>query len=307
MLLYHIQALHPSLEVYTCPHCTDDSGVPFDDLEFHLRCHGDLLFKCGHCLSYHWQKRTAEAHVAQLHPGAKQFVRDVRAERLRKDRLTEEEAERRKLEKQDLIKHANEAGKEVALQKEAPRYLPYKCGLCEESAETGDEIKEHCVSSHGLDRQFRCSLCEYSGEEMGLAESHFAEAHPEKPVLVLRAYFIDQYGDACPSAEERREPLWRRDMPGVRHIRGILYDNGADGTILQVQHAPRLGKKSNQKAGAPNSGSGDLGAGIDSQAQGPDDDDEFPMSCKECGIQKKTIKGLKMHIKLLHLRTGKFR
>ena len=30
------------------------------------------------------------------------------------------------------------------------------------------------------------------------------------------------------------------------------------------------------------------------------------MKCKECGLQKKTIKGLKMHIKLLHLRTGKF-
>ena len=30
------------------------------------------------------------------------------------------------------------------------------------------------------------------------------------------------------------------------------------------------------------------------------------MKCQECGLQKKTIKGLKMHIKLLHLRTGKF-
>ena len=37
-----------------------------------------------------------------------------------------------------------------------------------------------------------------------------------------------------------------------------------------------------------------------------DEVDNFPMKCKECGLQKKTIKGLKMHIKLLHLRTGKF-
>ena len=37
-----------------------------------------------------------------------------------------------------------------------------------------------------------------------------------------------------------------------------------------------------------------------------DEVDNFPMKCRECGLQKKTIKGLKMHIKLLHLRTGKF-
>merc|ERR1712226_840293 len=34
--------------------------------------------------------------------------------------------------------------------------------------------------------------------------------------------------------------------------------------------------------------------------------DNFPMKCTECNLPKKTIKGLKMHIKLMHLRTGKF-
>ena len=35
--------------------------------------------------------------------------------------------------------------------------------------------------------------------------------------------------------------------------------------------------------------------------------DSFPMKCKECDIMQKTVKGLKMHIKLMHLRTGRFR
>ena len=26
------------------------------------------------------------------------------------------------------------------------------------------------------------------------------------------------------ASEARREPLWRRNMPGLRHIRGILFD-----------------------------------------------------------------------------------
>ena len=33
--------------------------------------------------------------------------------------------------------------------------------------------------------------------------------------------------------------------------------------------------------------------------------DSFPMKCKECDIMMKTVKGLKMHIKLMHLRTGR--
>ena len=41
----------------------------------HLKCHGEMLFKCGHCLFYHWQKRTAEKHVAEKHSDRKQFVR----------------------------------------------------------------------------------------------------------------------------------------------------------------------------------------------------------------------------------------
>ena len=43
------------------------------------------------------------------------------------------------------------------------------------------------------------------------------------------------------------------------------------------------------------------------QAEKPsvDEVDSFPMKCKECDIMKKTVKGLKMHIKLMHLRTGR--
>ena len=48
MLLYHIKALHKELRKYKCPHCPNVS-VPFAEIGHHLRCHGELLFKCGHC------------------------------------------------------------------------------------------------------------------------------------------------------------------------------------------------------------------------------------------------------------------
>ena len=51
----------------------------FSELEFHLRCHAELLFKCAFCPYSHWQKRTAERHVAEEHPAKKKLaVRDVR-------------------------------------------------------------------------------------------------------------------------------------------------------------------------------------------------------------------------------------
>jgi len=57
MLMYHIKAIHPELNVYDCPHCREQADrlkardfqdqeenmfppVEFSDLEFHLRCHG---------------------------------------------------------------------------------------------------------------------------------------------------------------------------------------------------------------------------------------------------------------------------
>jgi hypothetical protein len=34
--------------------------------------------------------------------------------------------------------------------------------------------------------------------------------------------------------------------------------------------------------------------------------DVYAMACKACGMEKKTVSGLKMHIKVLHLHLGRF-
>merc|ERR1711874_285102 len=34
--------------------------------------------------------------------------------------------------------------------------------------------------------------------------------------------------------------------------------------------------------------------------------DYYPMKCRECEVSKKTVTGLKMHIKLIHMKVGKF-
>ena len=61
--------MSPSLIIFLSP----------TELEFHLRCHGDLLFKCAFCPYSHYVKRTAERHVAEEHPAKKKLaVRDAR-------------------------------------------------------------------------------------------------------------------------------------------------------------------------------------------------------------------------------------
>ena len=43
-----MEHLHPESQgIYRCPHCPPEVkvAVPFDEVEFHLRCHGELLFK----------------------------------------------------------------------------------------------------------------------------------------------------------------------------------------------------------------------------------------------------------------------
>ena len=111
--------------------------------------------------------------------------------------------------------------------------------------------------------------------------------------------------------DEKREPLWRRDMPGLKHIRGILYEEYPEGTVFVQDNSTSstnfvnsddisiVSIKNDKNSGSTVQNSKSTGKNIDEV-------DNFPMKCRECGLQKKTIKGLKMHIKLLHLRTGRF-
>ncbi len=276
MLVYHIQALHANREFYSCPHCRksqrDYSGggdpgdldeIPFDDLEFHLRCHGELLFKCGHCRYYHWQKRTAERHVAEQHPAKKQFVRDVRAEV-----LVKEEVKRR--EREPVKKNVEEPEKPI-------QYLPFKCGLCDFAGESLELVKAHCASVHGVRSAFKCALCPFTSNDRGEMAAH---EHRN----FVRSFFIDQTSNVGLD-EEDRKPLWTRNSEGLKHIRGILYEDE------EVKPTTDEGEQGTKRRSLSDD----------------DEVDNFPMSCKKCGLVKKTIKGLKMHIKLLHLRTGKFR
>lgn len=182
--------------------------------------------------------------------------------------------------------------KKPAVVKEAPivPYQPYKCGLCDLATETIEAVREHCASVHEISLQFKCSLCDVASDNKAEVEVHSEASHAL--TIMMRIFYVDPTSNAPidPFLEEKREPLWRRDMPGLKHIRGILYEEYPVETF---------------DYGRPNASSS-MEKLTTKTGRSMDEVDNFPMTCKECDLQKKTIKGLKMHIKLLHLRTGKF-
>jgi len=86
----------------------------------------------------------------------------------------------------------------------------------------------------------------------------------------------------------------KKKISGLKHIRGILYEEYPN------QHVAPL----SSSVGTASANS--VVTAMASRKKSAADEDMFAMNCRACGLHKKTIKGLKMHIKLLHLRSGRF-
>jgi len=204
MLYQHVKLRHKNLKIYNCPHCIN-VNIPVDTMLGHLHCHGDDLYTCSCCNFYHWQKRSVEKHVKNVHDGENVVVVDARAEADIKEKLK------------------NKKGTGLVL-----TCRPYKCGLCNESRKSIDEIKRHCFEEHGLNTQYKCLLCNETFNIKYDVENHIATDHKECSPVILKAYYVDPITFAEPANQPRISPLWKRQNRGVRQIRGIPLDENAD-------------------------------------------------------------------------------
>merc|ERR1740123_1091656 len=298
MLLDHIKAFHKEVRKYKCPHCPNVT-IPFSEMEFHLKCHGELLFKCGHCDYFHPFKRTAEAHAAEEHSNRKHFVRIVREEEVKRREMGPDTEDKKEQEQPEV-------NKIIAV------YKPYKCGLCEFSSETVQEIRGHLSEVHNIHHQYKCGLCKFESDVRSEMEDHVRSQHPGGQASLVRTFYVDPTTvlDAYP--DERRYPLWARDMEGLKHIRGILYDDMEDDTVIKAAarekkaRAKKLVEKEALERVDPDSSLEEAKSAAKTGKASRTELDFYPMSCKECGFSKKTVTGMKMHIKLNHLGVGKF-
>jgi len=71
---------------------------------------------------------------------------------------------------------------------------------------------------------------------------------------------------------------------GLRHIRGILFDDSSEDYLEQQ-----------------------LDDATVSSEGGKIDEDFYPLECAKCGLRKSSVRAIKMHILLAHLKSGKFR
>ena len=297
MLFIHMKSFHKELRKYRCPHCTNLT-ISFQDVPDHLRLHGEQLWRCPYCPYYHCVKRTAEAHVVEEHESRKQFVRNVREEQERI--LKEPEEAEKKVEKPE-----REEAKILSI------YEPYKCSLCEFSSEFIEEMRNHLLEVHDVSHQYKCSSCNFFSDSKREMESHFVSAHPRdqqgpQPCLI-RLFSIDPTSVVDYYPEEKRPPLWSRHMEGLKHIRGILYDELEDEAgIIPV---PKVkARKREDPDVEPELRSAEKTKPGPSAVKSVEKKelDRLSVTCRECGAAKKTVTGMKMHIKLNHLQVGKF-
>lgn len=75
-------------------------------------------------------------------------------------------------------------------------------------------------------------------------------------------------------------------IAGLRHIRGILFDDSSEDYFEDR-----------------GDGEGKTVSGV----SGKSDEDSMAIDCVKCGLRKSSVKGLKMHILLVHLKSGKFK
>merc|ERR1712226_188043 len=114
-------------------------------------------------------------------------------------------------------------------------YDPFKCGLCDAACETLEAIRQHCSEHHGLTKQFKCSLCSLISDAKLEVEEHGKVEHVSSAPAVLKIFHIDP--STGPVDDMKRNPLWSREMDGMKHIRGILYEDDEE---MEKKKVPKL-------------------------------------------------------------------
>lgn len=110
----------------------------------------------------------------------------------------------------------------------------WKCNLCDFKSAYKAEMSTHAATAHDEKCQYKCALCSFKSSGKILFEQHISSKHAYDPnvdfVLVYQRIrgvnkrnteVVEQSGQDEPFDTT---PLWRRDMPRIRHIRGILLE-----------------------------------------------------------------------------------
>ncbi|XP_076761656.1 uncharacterized protein LOC143429775 [Xylocopa sonorina] len=221
MLRCHFKALHSEEQYFRCPHCPqpppgqEGLNIAIDKMAVHLKMHDTRLYKCSHCNHHHYHRHVVERHLSDKHPEKRPFVKVIR-----------------ELE--------NTENNQQSVQEEIEEELPdpdgnhWKCNVCDYKCVYKAEMVNHTTVTHDEKCQYKCSSCSFKTSGKIMFEQHVNSKHSNDPnvdyVLMYQRIKginkkntdnVEQGGQDEPFDTT---PLWRRDMPRIRHIRGILLE-----------------------------------------------------------------------------------
>ncbi|KAK0095829.1 hypothetical protein PV326_007277 [Microctonus aethiopoides] len=229
MLRYHSKALHPDEVNFRCPHCPSPSpgqetppSIPIDKMGVHLKMHDTRLYKCSHCNHHHYHRHVVERHMTDKHSELRPYVKIIR-----------------EIENTENINQppAQEEPDEGPADRDGNYW---KCNLCDYKCVYKSEMVSHAGSIHSEKSQFNCSMCPFKTTARISIEQHLMSKHVNDPDCSFTLSYERIKGPKPTSIAETNlitepfdtTPLWRRDMPRIRHIRGILLEeeNEASGS-----------------------------------------------------------------------------
>ncbi|XP_063927306.1 uncharacterized protein LOC135140610 isoform X4 [Zophobas morio] len=279
-LRHHLHALHVQEPSFTCAHCKLTLKTDVEVFLKHLKLHDLHLYKCSGCSFVHNLRHKVDKHAADKHEkGANTItIRALEAEIV------------------DVEQSVMSVGVASAVDPPPASNIkwtkPWHCGMCKYRCAAKSDILAHIFNKHDINAQFKCTLCSYKSDDKSTFEGHFKDGHPNSETDIIYVYYKSE-GTAQGGASQKQfdtTPLWQRDRPRVRHIRGILFEEtspqkgkkgpvGRPSTVAVATSSPTTPvtptttsvSNSSSSADATPTGSSNLDLAIDAVAKGIDE------------------------------------
>jgi hypothetical protein len=213
-LRHHLYALHVQEPTLTCAHCKRTLKTDIEGFLKHLKLHDLHLYKCSHCNFVHNLRHKVDKHSADKHPDKGQNTITVRS-----------------LEAESVEQDQSQSGGANAPSEIPPTNIkwtkPWHCGMCKYRCAAKNDIVTHIYNKHDINTQFKCTLCSYKTNEKQTFDGHFSENHPDNEIDIIHVYYKSEgtvQANVVTPKQFDTTPLWQRDRPRVRHIRGILFE-----------------------------------------------------------------------------------
>lgn len=229
MLRYHLKALHSEEPYFRCPHCPspppgqESQNIAIDKMGVHLKMHDTRLYKCSHCNHHHYHRHVVERHLTDKHPEKRPFVKVVR------------EIENTENVQQPINEETEEEVPD-------PDGNHWKCNLCDFKCVYKADITAHADTIHGESGQYKCALCSFKTNGKIILEQHISSKHAydsnaDYTVIYQRIKAVNKRNVEATEQGGQDEPfdttpLWTRNMPRIRHIRGILLEEEIEDPVM---------------------------------------------------------------------------